>query len=117
MTTNSTSVQLGGTGGIFSNGVNTGKTVGISNVGDVYSFAIDLTADLGWIRKNGGNWNGDAAANPATGAGGVTIAAGSFAPLVRFAAAVVSTDQMTGNFGQSSFAYTVPSGFNSYWPA
>ena len=116
MTTLSTSVQLGGTSTIYSNGGSTGKALGATAVGDVYSFAIDLTASLGWIRRNGGNWNNDAAANPATGVGGVVIAAGSFAPIVRFAAAAAGTDQVTGNFGQSSFVYTAPSGFGN-WPA
>jgi hypothetical protein len=116
MTTLSTSVQLGGTSTIYSNGGSTGKALGATAVGDVYSFAIDLTADLAWIRRNGGNWNNDGAADPATGVGGVVIAAGSFAPIVRFAAAAAGTDQVTGNFGQSSFVYTAPSGFGN-WPA
>lgn len=116
MTTNSTSVQIGGTAGIYSNGGNTGKTLGASAVNDVYSCAIDLTNDLAWFRKNGGNWNGDASADPATGTGGVAMAAGSFAPIVRFGATGGTTDQMTGNFGQAAFVYTAPSGFGT-WPA
>lgn len=116
MATLSTSVQFGGTSPIHSNGSNTGKTLGTTAVGDVYSAAIDLTARLAWFRRNGGNWNGDAAADPATGTGGVTIASGSFAPILRFATSAASTNQLTGNFGQSSFVYTAPSGFGN-WPA
>jgi len=112
----STSVPLSGTSTIVSNGGSTGKALGAQAVGDVFSAAIDLTAHLGWFRKNGGNWNGDGAANPATGTGGVTIAAGSYAPIVRFATGSASTDQMTGNFGQAAFVYSAPSGFGN-WPA
>jgi len=116
MTTLSTSVQFGASGTIYSNGASTAAVVGATAVGDIYSFAIDLTGHLAWVRKNGGNWNGSGTANPATGVGGVTIATGSFAPIVRFAAGAVATDQMTGNFGQAAFVYTAPSGFGN-WPA
>jgi len=116
LTTNGTVVNLGGSSVIYSNGVSTGKNLGAQAVGDVYSCAIDLTGRLGWFRKNGGNWNADAGADPATGTGGVVIAAGSFAPIVRFGSSGGTTDQMTGNFGQSAFVYTAPSGFGN-WPA
>jgi len=116
MTTVGSGVLLGSSSNIYSNGVNTAKNLGGHVVNDVFSCAIDLTARLGWFRKNGGNWNADAGANPATGTGGVTIAAGSFAPIVRFGTSGGPTDQMTGNFGQAAFVYTAPSGFGN-WPA
>lgn len=101
---------------IYSNNVSSGKNLGTAAVGNVFGFALDLTAKLGWVSKNGGNWNNDAAANPATGVGGVTIPAGTLAPYVRFAAGG-ATDAVTGNFGASAFAGAVPSGFTSGWPA
>jgi hypothetical protein len=56
-----------------------------ANIGAFYNdvgVAVDLTARLAWIRKNAGNWNADAAANPATGANGVAmLPAVSFAPV------------------------------------
>jgi hypothetical protein len=112
---NNTSVICGGgNSAIFSNNVNTGKLLGATVVGDVFGFAIDMTARLGWIRRNNGNWNGDAAANPATGTGGVTISAGNFAPAVSFSN-TSATDAWTVNFGQAAFAFTAPSGFSLGW--
>ena len=106
-----------GTTIIYSNDVSTTKNLGATAVGDVFGFAIDLTGRLAWVRRNGGLWNADAAANPATGVGGVIIEAGSFAPGVRFSNAGGTTVQFTGNFGQSAFVGAVPSGFTAGWPA
>jgi hypothetical protein len=99
---------------IYSNGVSTGKDLGVTAVNDIFGFAIDLTARLAWIRRNGGNWNADVAANPVTGTNGVAIPAGSMAPMVRFTNQQ-ATAAFTGNFGQSAFAFTAPSGFGN-WP-
>jgi hypothetical protein len=95
---------------MYSNNVDQGKNFGTAASGDVYSFAIDLTNRLAWIRRNGGNWNMDAAANPATGVGGVTVGAGSFAPAVYFSTSSLN-DNATGNFGLTAYVYTPPSGF------
>lgn len=109
--TNTTAVHVGTTHTyVGSNNVSQLKDLGTTAVGDVFGFAIDLTSRLAWIRRNGGNWNGDAAANPATGVGGVTIASGSFAPAVAFAN-TSATDAFTANFGATTFAFTAPSGF------
>jgi hypothetical protein len=111
----STTAAPAGTTIIYSNDVNTGKTIGTAASGNVYAYAIDLTGRLAWIRRAGGNWNGDAAANPATGVGGVTIGAGSFAPAVYFSTSGLN-DSLTANFGASAFVGTVPSGFTAGWP-
>jgi hypothetical protein len=100
---------------IYANNVSTAKNLGITSVFDVFSFAIDLTARLGWIRRNFGLWNNDPAADPATGTGGVTIPAGALAPYVRFTNGT-ATDALTANFGASLFANAVPSGFTAGWP-
>lgn len=107
-------INMGASSTIYANGTSTSKVVGAQAIGDVFCFAIDLTARLGWIRRNSGTWNGDAAANPATGTNGVSIPSGALAPLVRFASGAANAD-LVGNFGQSSFAFTVPSGFTSGW--
>jgi hypothetical protein len=99
---------------IYTNGSSTSKNLGITAIGDVFGFAIDLAARLAWCRRNGGNWNGDAAANPATGTNGVIIPAGTMAPMVRFTNSG-PTNAMTANFGQSAFAFTPPSGFRLGW--
>ena len=103
---------------IYSNGGNTGTVLGTTTIGDVFSFAIDLTARLAWIRRNGGNWNNNVSANPATGVGGVAIAPTlGFSPFVRFAASGVSTDRVAANFGQAAFVFPVPAGFTNGWEA
>jgi hypothetical protein len=115
MGTDSTSILMGTSSKIFSNGADTGVNLGTTAVGDVYCFAIDLTARLAWIRRNNGNWNNDGTANPATGVGGVTIlAALSFSPIVRFAGTAAATDALTANFGVSAYAFTPPSGFGNW---
>jgi len=115
MTSNSTSMATGVSTTLFSNGVDQSLNLGTAAVGDVFCFAIDLTARLAWIRRNNGSWNANGTANPVTGVGGVTITPTvSFAPVVRFAASSTPTDAMTANFGASVFAFTQPSGFLSW---
>lgn len=70
---------------------------------------------LAWASVNGGPWNGDAAADPATGAGGVDISAvGAVAlfPMVHTS----GSGHQTFNFGNAPFAYSVPSGYTAGWP-
>jgi hypothetical protein len=113
--TNGFGILLGPTtSNIYNNTVNTGKNLGAQAVGDIYGFAIDLTARLGWIRKGAGNWNADAAADPVTGANGVAILAGALSPMVRFTNGT-ATDAFTADFGQSAFAFPAPSGFSLGW--
>jgi hypothetical protein len=101
---------------IYSNGSSTGISLGPVAVGNVFCFALDLTARLAWVRKNNGSWNNSGTADPATGIGGVTIAPTvTFRPYVSFATSSVSTDAITANFGASAFAYSVPSGFTAGW--
>jgi hypothetical protein len=61
------------TSGLYINNVAIGTTppLGTNQQIDV---AADLTAQLLWIRSNGGNWNNSSSANPATGAGGISLA-------------------------------------------
>lgn len=113
--TNGMGVLFGPTNSfIFTNTVNTNKNLGVAVVGDIFGYAMDLTARVGWCRKNGGLWNADATANPVTGANGVAIPAGVMAPMVRFTNGL-ATDAMTANFGQSAFAFTAPTGFRLGW--
>jgi hypothetical protein len=104
-------IECGG-GTLYSNnGSAAGGTTPVVN-GDVLGFAIDLTARVGWVRKNGGAWSN--AGNPATGTGGAgPIAAGAFAPAVGFQNG--SGDAMTANFGATAYANAAPSGFSN-WP-
>src|SRR4029077_13475902 len=85
--------------------IQTGKGIGVPVSGDVIGVAVDFTNHLAWFRRNSGNWNNDGTANPATGVGGITIAAGSYAPTVGFGAGG-SARTTTGNFGASTYALT-----------
>lgn len=110
------------TGGITVNAVASGSTLGARATGDIIGIAVDLTAALIWFRvAPSGNWNGSGTANPATGVGGVSIAAAGLPPgtahhpyvSMRFA----DSAKVTANFGSSAFSGTVPSGFASGWDA
>jgi hypothetical protein len=83
--------------------------------GDVLSIAVDFDNRAFWLRKNGGNWNGDPAADPATNTNGRSVPnwARPHAPAWGTNG---NGDSATFNFGASAFAYTVPSGFTAGWP-
>jgi hypothetical protein len=113
-------VVLKSSGGIYVNNVNTGIALGAVVTGNVLCFAVDFTAQLGWVRLGAaGNWNGNVANNPATGAGGFSIASiiGSIFPLYPYAAFAGSTDSVTANFGDTTLAGAVPAGFTGGFTA
>jgi hypothetical protein len=103
---------------VYANAVYSGKDVGGLSVGDVIGEAVDLTARLIWCRRLGpgspGYWNNDPTADPATGVGGISFAAGNYAPFAEFANAANNTDAVTFNFGQSAYAAAAPSGFGNW---
>jgi len=102
-------------GNIVLNSSNTGSSLAPRTSGDIIGMAVDLTARLIWFRvAPTGNWNGSSTANPATGAGGISISALSG---TLFAGAYTGTsgEVITGNFGASAFSGSVPSGFTSGW--
>lgn len=94
-----------------------GKVIGTASISDVICMAIDFTNQRGWFRRNAGNWLGDAAADPATNTNGIDISA-LFPGAGTNCAACFNLNgaTITGNFGDSSFAQSVPSGFTSGWP-
>lgn len=77
--------------------------------------ATDFDAKLVWLRVGAsGNWNNSATANPATGAGGVSISGFTQTVIPTFFLGGNSTGQIdiiTVNFGQNAFASAIPSGF------
>jgi hypothetical protein len=101
-----------------------GATLGTS---DVIGLAVDLDNKKFWARKNASNWNNNGSADPATNVGGFTLTIPSTAtlnvgasnlalPVYPIAVMASSGDQVTANFGATSFAQSVPSGFTSGWP-
>jgi hypothetical protein len=102
-------------GAIYFNGVDQGKNVGAIGAGAVLSFAIDVPNSLLWARLGAGNWNGSGTANPATGVGGISISSLFPSNAARAALAVNGASiNVTANFGASSFAQSVPSGFTAW---
>ncbi len=77
--------------------------------------AVDLGAKLFWGRVNGGNWNNNAAYDPAAGSGGIDISGmSSFATVYAAISLSNSADVIIMNFGGSAYAYTQPSGFGNW---
>lgn len=82
--------------------------------GVVVKFAYDVSAKLLWVKTGTGNWNGSGTADPATGAGGVSLASGAGSTAFYPTVLIANTgDNMTANFGGSSFAGAIPSGFTA----
>jgi hypothetical protein len=87
--------------------------------GAVVCIALDVGAQLAWFRIGAaGNWNANAANNPATGSGGVSIVAIGGGAINLYPAAVfTAAEAVTANFGGGAFAGVVPSGFVSGFTA
>lgn len=82
------------------------------SVGDTVCVAFDIGALKIWFKVNNGLWNGSATADPATGAGGysvATIAAGPYFPVFGDAG---SGGAVTARFGATDFWFAIPSGFS-----
>jgi hypothetical protein len=77
------------------------------------TFAVDLDAELLWTAINGGNWNNNGSADPATGTGGWDISAlnaGPFFPYVvlNFPAEGIADIRNAG------MAKSIPTGFSAW---
>jgi hypothetical protein len=92
-----------------------GAAIGAFAINDVLCVAVDLVNQRIWFRKNAGNWNNNASADPVTNVGGINISTvfttGTAYPLA--ATAVGTSSQAIANFGATSFAFTQPSGFSN----
>jgi hypothetical protein len=84
---------------------------------DVVGMAVDVTNGKIWFRRNNGNWNADASANPATNTNGYAITAAVAYPLFLLAGfnfGSGSTTFYTVNVGQAAFTYVAPAGFSAW---
>ncbi len=115
---NNAFVQFNGSGNIWFNGASTGKTLGARSNNDIICVAVDFTNLRAWMRANAGNWNGDAAANPATNTNGIDISAVFSSSVPAFALginnATINATVGTLNAGRSAFSQAIPSGFVSW---
>lgn len=97
-------------------------TLGQPAANDIICVAVDISNALMWMRRNAGNWNNNASANPATGAQGINISAlvqqlnGKNVAVYPFIQMLVGSaaDILVANFGSSAFAQTVPNGFSPW---
>lgn len=104
-------------GAIFVNNVNSGVGLGTRAANDIIGIAVDISGKLIWFRvAPAGNWNASGTANPATGAGGISLTALSGALYPVFLSGGIG-DAVTANFGATAFSGAVPSGFTSGWLA
>jgi hypothetical protein len=118
-------------GEIWVNGTDTGINInsGATITGHTVCMALNLATQKIWFRVDGGNWNGSGTNNPATGVGGIDISSifsvtnnsiwvgpGSSDGQSVFIMYVPNWGgaDCTVNFGASSFAQTVPSGFSAW---
>jgi hypothetical protein len=103
-------------GAIWYNGSSAGKSLGGTQTGgDVVCVAVDMTNKKIWFRRNAGLWNNTAGNDPATNTGGISISS-LFTANAAYPIATVnsSTPLVATNFGASSFAQAIPSGFLSW---
>lgn len=97
--------------GIFINNIQVG-TASVVASGNTLCMAVDFAAKLVWFRVGAGNWNNNASNNPATGVGGVDFSTVT-GPYAIACCNNGGDGSITGNFGQSTFSQTAPSGFSA----
>jgi hypothetical protein len=91
-------------------------TIEVFNTADVIGVAVDRSNNRIWFKRNAGNWNNDAAADPATNTNGIDISGitssgdGTLSPTAAYAA---SGNVGTLNAGASAYTQTPPSGFTN----
>jgi hypothetical protein len=86
-------------GGVYQGGLETWGN------NDIIDIVVDNNTNGLWVRVNGGNWNNNPSANPATGSNGIETIGGPFYP-------VLCPSYEGTMIIQNSPAYSVPSGYN-----
>jgi hypothetical protein len=86
-------------GGVYQGGLQTWGN------NDIIDIVVDNNTNDLWVRVNGGNWNNNPSANPATGSNGIETIGGPFYP-------VLCPSYEGTMIIQNSSAYSVPSGYN-----
>jgi hypothetical protein len=86
-------------GGVYQGGLQTWGN------NDIIDIVIDNNTNDLWVRVNGGNWNNNPSANPATGSNGIETIGGPFYP-------VLCPSYEGTMIVQNSSTYSVPSGYN-----
>lgn len=105
--------------GYFSGGAVIINSVGVLTMpgygaGDIVKVALDITNQRIWFKLNGGNWNNNASADPATNTLGVNIAAVTGMLFAGCTENLNVTNEVTINFGATAFNSSPPSGFTAW---
>jgi hypothetical protein len=123
ISTSAVTVTTGGTNGVvrsywtgsqlFRTGGTTAMGTSVSDI-DRVQIAVDVDAQLIWVRKNNaGNWNNTVGADPETGTGGQSIS-GMVGPLYAFAGIPNNVAAAITLHGTADrFAYSAPAGFSA----
>jgi hypothetical protein len=100
-------------GEIMNNGVASGTILGAVTSGQTICMAFDIAARRIWFRVNNGLWNNSGSADPASNVGGLDVSATftAGASLYPHASASSGVTAGTVDFGATSFAFSIPSGF------
>jgi hypothetical protein len=117
-TANLTTIGVAGVGGVilkaagtvYLNGTLQALTAMPVGPGDTVRIAYDWNAQKMWFSVNGGNWNGNATYDPATGVGGIIPGFSSVAAFAVFCSNSAGSG-VTANFGATAFTYAMPSGY------
>jgi len=67
-----------------------------------------------WFRQNGGSWNNDGSANPATNTNGITITVSGALYVCAEMNSNNVASAITANFGGSAYGTAAPSGFSNW---
>jgi hypothetical protein len=83
--------------------------------GDYLDIAVNLHTGKFWVRVNGGNWNGDGAANPTTGTNGINLQLPGDGTAGSGSALYPAVNPGALNFVDAmdvwSYTYSIPPGF------
>lgn len=99
-------------GRLFFNNASLGSDTFTPVVGQTVCVAFDPFGKLIWARINNGLWNGSTAADPASGAGGRSVAAIAAGPYFPVFGDNGSGGAVTARFGALNMWFPVPSGFS-----
>jgi hypothetical protein len=100
-------------GNVFQNNGTVVATYSTYTSGDVVGMAVDIGGQLIWWRVNAGNWNNNGAADPATGANGLSTSALT-GPFFAASSGNGGNNVFTANFGASAYAHIPPSGYGNW---
>jgi hypothetical protein len=82
--------------------------------GDVICMAFDADNNTAWTRKGSGNWNANAANDPATNTGGKSVATDNSNGMHAVWTQSNSGSAVTGRFVSADMGFTIPTGFTAW---